>query len=194
MRAAVQECATVMADPYAAATGLIERSAKAYVVGVPEVAADDGLFGPASLMVESALAAGWARSEVRMKPGRFLAMLMTSGAAAALSLLRRRPGGLRYERGLAALRLFMRGGARYAGSAPRLFAAAGGQRQLLRDDLALQTARNVCVEHAVLGELSATANWRAIAEEIWPFVQGPPSTPIGKAEATWRSQRQPVTA
>jgi hypothetical protein len=27
---------------------------------------------------------------------------------------------------------------------------------------------------AVLGELSATANWRAIAEEIWPFVQGPP--------------------
>ncbi len=33
---------------------------------------------------------------------------------------------------------------------------------------------------AVLRELSATANWRAIAEEIWPFVQGPPSTPIGK--------------
>jgi hypothetical protein len=47
---------------------------------------------------------------------------------------------------------------------------------------------------AVLGELSATGNWRAIAEEIWRFVQGPPSTPIGKAEATWRSRRQPVAA
>ena len=47
---------------------------------------------------------------------------------------------------------------------------------------------------AVLGELSATGNWRAVAEEIWPFVQGPPSTPIGKAEATWRSRRQPVAA
>ena len=31
---------------------------------------------------------------------------------------------------------------------------------------------------AVLGELSATADWRAIAEEIWPFTQGPASTPI----------------
>jgi predicted unusual protein kinase regulating ubiquinone biosynthesis (AarF/ABC1/UbiB family) len=35
----------------------------------------------------------------------------------------------------------------------------------------------------LLGELTATANWRAIAEEIWPFVLGPPSTPIGAAEA-----------
>jgi len=37
------------ADPYAAATGLIERSAAAYVSGVPEETADDGLFGPASV-------------------------------------------------------------------------------------------------------------------------------------------------
>src|SRR5579863_8793556 len=37
------------ADPYAAATGLIERSAAAYVSGVPEHAADDGFFGPASV-------------------------------------------------------------------------------------------------------------------------------------------------
>jgi predicted unusual protein kinase regulating ubiquinone biosynthesis (AarF/ABC1/UbiB family) len=42
---------------------------------------------------------------------------------------------------------------------------------------------------AVLGELGATANWRAIAEEIWPFVQGPPSTPMGEAEAKWRTSR-----
>jgi hypothetical protein len=43
---------------------------------------------------------------------------------------------------------------------------------------------------AVLGELSATADWRRIAEEIWPFVQAQPSTPIGAAEAGWRARRQ----
>ena len=37
------------ADLYRAATGLIERSAAAYVSGVPEDAADDGFFGPASV-------------------------------------------------------------------------------------------------------------------------------------------------
>ena len=37
------------ADLYAAAAGLIERSAAAYVSGVPEEAADDGFFGPASV-------------------------------------------------------------------------------------------------------------------------------------------------
>jgi len=46
---------------------------------------------------------------------------------------------------------------------------------------------------ALLGELSATADWRAIAEEIWPFVQGPPSTPMGEAEVAWRARR-PVAA
>jgi hypothetical protein len=43
--------------------------------------------------------------------------------------------------------------------------------------------------YAVLGSLNATANWRRIAEEIWPFVGGPPSTPIGEAEARWYEQR-----
>ena len=42
---------------------------------------------------------------------------------------------------------------------------------------------------ALLGELSATADWRAIAEEIWPFVQAPPSTPMGEAETAWRARR-----
>jgi ABC1 atypical kinase-like domain len=42
---------------------------------------------------------------------------------------------------------------------------------------------------AVLGELSATADWRGIAEEIWPFSQGPPCTAMGAAEAAWRSRR-----
>ena len=43
---------------------------------------------------------------------------------------------------------------------------------------------------AVLGELSATRDWRSIAEEIWPFVQGPPSTPIGEAEVAWRAAKE----
>jgi predicted unusual protein kinase regulating ubiquinone biosynthesis (AarF/ABC1/UbiB family) len=42
---------------------------------------------------------------------------------------------------------------------------------------------------ALLGELSATADWRGIAEEIWPFFQGPPCTPMGAAEAGWRARR-----
>ena len=46
---------------------------------------------------------------------------------------------------------------------------------------------------ALLGDLSATGDWRAIAEEIWPFVQAPPSTPMGAAEVAWRSRRpEPV--
>jgi hypothetical protein len=43
---------------------------------------------------------------------------------------------------------------------------------------------------ALLGELSATADWRCIAEEIWPFVQGPPCTPIGTAELAWKAIRR----
>ena len=39
--------------------------------------------------------------------------------------------------------------------------------------------------YALLGELFATADWHRISEEIWPFVQAPPSTPIGMAEAAW---------
>jgi predicted unusual protein kinase regulating ubiquinone biosynthesis (AarF/ABC1/UbiB family) len=42
---------------------------------------------------------------------------------------------------------------------------------------------------ALLGDLHATANWRAIAEEIWPFLQAPPSTPMGEAEVAWRATR-----
>src|SRR6202044_1280055 len=37
------------AGQYATAAGLIERSAAAYVSGVPERPADDGFFGPASV-------------------------------------------------------------------------------------------------------------------------------------------------
>ena len=47
---------------------------------------------------------------------------------------------------------------------------------------------------AVLGELSATADWRAIAEEIWPFTHGPASTPMGQAETAWQARRQAIAA
>jgi hypothetical protein len=47
---------------------------------------------------------------------------------------------------------------------------------------------------AVLGELTATADWRGISEEIWPFTQGPASTPMGEAEVAWRAGRQEMAA
>jgi predicted unusual protein kinase regulating ubiquinone biosynthesis (AarF/ABC1/UbiB family) len=43
--------------------------------------------------------------------------------------------------------------------------------------------------YAVLGSLNATANWRRIGAELWPFVKGPASTPIGEAEARWEHER-----
>ncbi len=76
---------------------------------------------------------------------RLLAAVAAGAATLVLTLVRpgRRPGRLRLDRGRAALRLAARGGVRYAASAPRLFAAAGEQRQRLREDLALQTAEDV---------------------------------------------------
>ena len=44
--------------------------------------------------------------------------------------------------------------------------------------------------YALLGELGATGNYRRIAEELWPFVDGPASTPIGEAEAAWLAGRR----
>jgi len=43
--------------------------------------------------------------------------------------------------------------------------------------------------YALLGQLRAEGNYRRISEEIWPFVQGPPSTPLGTAEAAWGGPR-----
>ncbi len=39
--------------------------------------------------------------------------------------------------------------------------------------------------NAVLAGLSATNNWRAISDELWPWVDGPPSTPLGELEHQW---------
>ena len=43
--------------------------------------------------------------------------------------------------------------------------------------------------YAMFGELMATGNWRRLAEEIWPFVAGPPSTPMGREIERWRQRR-----
>ncbi len=42
--------------------------------------------------------------------------------------------------------------------------------------------------YAIFGEMRATANWRRIAEELWPFVAAPPSTPMGEAIAVWQAE------
>jgi len=39
--------------------------------------------------------------------------------------------------------------------------------------------------YAIFGLLRATANWRRISEEIWPFVAGPPATDLGRRAAAW---------
>src|SRR5260370_3150792 len=77
------------------------------------------------------------RSAVRLERhnaarGRFFAATSIGAAlAAAALLLRRRIGPLRLRRGLAALQLVARGGARYAGSAPPLFPAPRQDRPRL---------------------------------------------------------------
>jgi predicted unusual protein kinase regulating ubiquinone biosynthesis (AarF/ABC1/UbiB family) len=39
--------------------------------------------------------------------------------------------------------------------------------------------------YALFGELHATMNWRRLGEELWPFVDAPPATPMGRAIADW---------
>jgi hypothetical protein len=43
--------------------------------------------------------------------------------------------------------------------------------------------------YAIFGELRATENWRRLAEEIWPFVGGPPATAMGREIGAWRRRR-----
>lgn len=47
---------------------------------------------------------------------------------------------------------------------------------------------------ALFGDLGARNNWRRIAEELWPFVAGPPSTPLGEAAAAWAASRAAAPA
>jgi predicted unusual protein kinase regulating ubiquinone biosynthesis (AarF/ABC1/UbiB family) len=43
--------------------------------------------------------------------------------------------------------------------------------------------------YALFGDLRARADWRRLAEEIWPWVGGPPATPMGEEIARWRARR-----
>ncbi|MEQ1785922.1 MAG: AarF/ABC1/UbiB kinase family protein [Acidimicrobiales bacterium] len=43
--------------------------------------------------------------------------------------------------------------------------------------------------YAIFGQLHATANWRRVSEEIWPFVSGSPSTDLGRQAAEWARSR-----
>ena len=45
---------------------------------------------------------------------------------------------------------------------------------------------------AVLARLGARAHYRRIATELWPWVDAPPSTPMGTAEAIWVAHRWPA--
>ncbi|MFM7064322.1 MAG: ABC1 kinase family protein [Actinomycetes bacterium] len=45
--------------------------------------------------------------------------------------------------------------------------------------------------YALFGDLRARANWRQISEEIWPFTDGPPSTPMGVEVAAWERSARP---
>src|ERR1022692_3001254 len=108
-------------------------------------------------------------------PVKRLAATGTIGAAhACVVLVRHRVGRLRFDRGLAALRLVGRGGLRYAGSAPRLFTAAGENRQRLRNDLALQTAEDDATTlgamKGVLMKIGQMASY--IDDGHWPAVRG----------------------
>jgi predicted unusual protein kinase regulating ubiquinone biosynthesis (AarF/ABC1/UbiB family) len=44
--------------------------------------------------------------------------------------------------------------------------------------------------YAVLGQLRGKAPWRAISEEIWPWVDGPPASELGRQEAQWLAEQR----
>jgi predicted unusual protein kinase regulating ubiquinone biosynthesis (AarF/ABC1/UbiB family) len=46
---------------------------------------------------------------------------------------------------------------------------------------------------AILGEMNATADWRRVSEEIWPFTRAAPSTPMGEAELPWLKSARAAT-
>jgi predicted unusual protein kinase regulating ubiquinone biosynthesis (AarF/ABC1/UbiB family) len=46
--------------------------------------------------------------------------------------------------------------------------------------------------YALLGDLGAEGNYRRVAEELWPFADGPPSTAMGVAEQAWSESRGTV--
>jgi predicted unusual protein kinase regulating ubiquinone biosynthesis (AarF/ABC1/UbiB family) len=81
--------------------------------------------------------------------------------------------------------------AEYAAETVRTFFDAGNEvvkRANVPAQFAILQRINLGL-YAVLAGLGATADWRRIAEEIWPFVDAPPSTELGRAESAWRAGR-----
>ena len=74
----------------------------------------------------------------------------------------------------------------------RYLVGCDGGRSTVRRLLGVAFPGEPATVETLLGEMQATANWRAIAEEIWPFIQAPPSTAIGAAEQDWLAARPPV--
>jgi predicted unusual protein kinase regulating ubiquinone biosynthesis (AarF/ABC1/UbiB family) len=84
--------------------------------------------------------------------------------------------------------------AEYASSAARrYFSSDGDFREVLRNSnlpptfVVLQRI-NLGI-YAILGRLHATANWRRIAEEMWPMTDGGPASPLGELEHDWLASR-----
>ncbi len=80
-----------------------------------------------------------------------------------------------------------------AAGVKQLFDTDGPQGRLLKE---LNVPPSlVILQRITLGlmglfaQLESTANWREIAEELWPFVGTPPSTPTGREIAAWRAAR-----
>lgn len=152
------------ADLDATATGLIERSAAAYAAGVPEGARDNGFFGPASVT--------WrVNADLASPVAGLRSLLMQALHPLAMAGVDQHSGWRRFFDVRSPVAAYI--------SVPRPYVI------LQRINLGL---------FAVLGELSATADWRAISEEIWPFVCGPAATPMGEAEAAWLARRYAAAA
>ncbi|MDZ7732796.1 MAG: AarF/ABC1/UbiB kinase family protein [Acidimicrobiia bacterium] len=47
--------------------------------------------------------------------------------------------------------------------------------------------------YAIFARMGATANWRRIAEELWPTVERAPSTALGREDAAWVAARSGAT-
>lgn len=83
-----------------------------------------------------------------------------------------------------------------AEGADRMFNTSGPYADLLKS-LNVPPAM-VVVQRITLGlmglfaQLRAEANWQAIARELWPFVDGPPSTPMALEIADWRANQSQV--
>jgi len=73
----------------------------------------------------------------------------------------------------------------YAAKTVRQIFANGGENDVISKHTNVPS-RYVVVQRinlgllAIFGDLNATANWRRIAEELWPFILGEPSTPMAR--------------